>query len=419
MANGYAARSPKGGRNGSPRVWRALTGHLAGIPKLLFTPGSAPALKLVLGAVVMLGLAAPMASMAPVFGQAVKFFRIGTGSTGGTYHPIGGLIASTISNPPGARPCNRGGACGPEGLIAVAQSTGGSVANVNAIRDGRLESGLSQADIAYWAHKGEHIFRGKGKKVGNLRAIANLYPEAVHLVVRRDAKIAKVADLRGKRVSLGPRDSGTRVDAEIILRAFGITTRAIKAQYMGPGPSADALRAGTLDAIFLVAGPPAQAIVTLANSTEIALIPITGKQVARLRKRYPFFSHGVIPAGAYKNAYDIETLTVGAQWVVSSDVPEDLVHAITRALWHQNARRMLDDGHPEGRNIKLETALKGLGIPLHPGAARYYREAGVLKGEPGNPPRKPAPDATAPAGAGLEPATKPAAGGATGMRPTE
>lgn len=350
--------------------------------------------------------------MTPVVGQAVKFFRIGTGSTGGTYHPIGGLIASTISNPPGARPCDRGGACGPEGLIAVAQSTGGSVANVEAIRAGRLESGLVQADIAYWAYKGEHIFRRKGKKVAKLRAIANLYPEAVHLVVRKDAKITRVQDLRGKRVSLGPKDSGTRVDAEIILRAFGLTPKSIKAQYLGPGPSADALREGKLDAIFLVAGPPAQAILTLAGSTEIALVPIAGKRVERLRKRYPFFSHGIIPADSYKNTADIETLTVGAQWVVSADVPEELVHAITRALWHQNARRLLNEGHPEGRNIKIETALKGLGIPLHPGAARYYREAGVLNGDGGGALPKTHPNGSGrDAGTGRAPTAKPAATG--------
>jgi TRAP transporter TAXI family solute receptor len=266
-------------------------------------------------------IAALGAPSSPVLSEAVKFFRIGTGSTGGTYHPIGGLIASAISNPPGARPCDRGGACGPKGLIAVAQSTGGSVANVEAIRDGQLESGLAQADIAYWAYKGVHIFHRKGMKVEKLRAIANLYPEAVHLVVRKDAKITKIEDLRGKRVSLGPKDSGTRVDAEIILRAFGLTTRSIKAQYLGPGPSADALREGKLDAMFLVAGPPAKAIVGLASSTEIALLPIAGKRVTRLRKRYPFFSQGVIPADSYKNATDIETLTVGAQWVVSADVP--------------------------------------------------------------------------------------------------
>lgn len=404
MSNRHAARSTRGGRFTAPRQRNTSWHHPA-----LF-------LSALLSAFLVLTLTVPVT---PVFSQAVKFFRIGTGSTGGTYHPIGGLIASTISNPPGARPCDRGGACGPEGLIAVAQSTGGSVANVEAIRDGQLESGLVQADIAYWAYKGEHIFRRKGKRVEKLRAIANLYPEALHLVVRKDAKITRIQDLRGKRVSLGPKDSGTRVDAEIILRAFGLTPKSIKAQYLGPGPSADALREGKLDAIFLVAGPPAQAIVTLAGSTEIALVPIAGKRVERLRKRYPFFSRGVIPAGAYKNDGDIETLTVGAQWVVSADMPEELVHAITRALWHRNARQILDDGHPEGRNIKLETALKGLGVPLHPGAARYYREAGLLDGADGGAPGKTVPQATGrQPGSGIVPTAKPAATG-SGDRPSD
>jgi len=405
MAKGYTALTTRGGRNAGPPRWRVKPRRSLG-PRVLATALAA-----------LVGLVAALAPPAPAVGEEVKFFRIGTGSTGGTYHPIGGLIASAISNPPGARPCDRGGACGPMGLIAVAQSTGGSVANVAAIRAGQLESGLAQADIAYWAHQGKQIFRGKGKKVESLRAIANLYPEAVHLVVRKDAKIAKIADLRGKRVSLGPRDSGTRVDAEIILRAHGITTRAIKAQYLAPGPSADALRDGTLDAIFLVAGPPAQAIVGLAGSTEISLIPIAGKKVEQLRKRYPFFSRGVIPAGAYQNEQPIETLTVGAQWVVSAEVSEELVYAITRALWHKNARQMLDDGHPEGRNIKLETALKGLGVPLHPGAARYYRDAGLLTD--GSAPRKPAPDANAPGGTANTPKARPASGGSTASKPAD
>lgn len=401
MAKGHVAWSTRSGRFVAPRARK--------VRALSITAALASAL--------VLGIAAPMG---PVLSQTINFFRIGTGSTGGTYHPIGGLIASAISNPPGARPCDRGGACGPEGLIAVAQSTGGSVANVEAIRDGKLESGLAQADIAYWAFNGEQVFRKKGKRVAKLRAIANLYPEAVHLVVRKDAKIAKIEDLRGKRVSLGPKDSGTRVDAEIILRAFGLTPKSIKAEYLGPGPSADALREGKLDAMFLVAGPPAQAIVTLASSTEIALIPIAGKRMERLRKRYPFFSEGVIPAGAYKNDGDIATLTVGAQWVVSADVPDALVYAITRALWHKNSRQMIDDGHPEGRNIKLATALKGLGVPLHPGAARYYREVGVLNGADGGTTGKPAPDATkSNTSSGIEPAIKPASGGSSGARPAQ
>jgi len=329
---------------------------------------------------------------APILAQEVTFFRIGTGSTGGTYFPIGGLIANAISNPPGSRPCDRGGSCGPAGLIAVAQSTQGSVANVDAIRSGRLESGLVQADIAYWAYKGKHVFRRKGRKVENLRAIANLYPESIHLVVRAGAGIKSVADLRGKRVSLGEKESGTRVDAEIILRAYGLNAKKIKAQYLNPGPAADALRDGKLDAFFLVAGAPAGAIAELASNMEIALVPIAGKRIDKLIELYPFFSQGSITGEAYRGVGETRTLSVGAQWVVSSAISADIVYGITKALWHANARQLLDRGHPKGKTIRIENALRGIGLPLHPGAERFYRESGRIK-EPPAPPKqeKPAP----------------------------
>ena len=329
-------------------------------------------------AAALLGLACVTTAGTSASAQEETFFRIGTGSTGGTYFPIGGLIANVISNPPGARPCDKGGSCGPRGLIAFAQSTAGSVANVEGIREGRLESGLVQADIAHWAYKGARIFRGKGKRVEKLRAIANLYPEQVQLIVRRDSKIKSVAALRGKRVSLGLKDSGTRVDAEIILRAHGLGARSIRPRYLNPGPAGQALRDGKLDAFFLVAGTPAAAVSELANGTPIALVPITGRRVERLLKRYPFFSAGLIPADVYNGVAAVETLNVGAQWVVAADQPDDLVYAITRALWHKNARAILDAGHPKGKTIVLKNAIKGLGIPLHPGAARFYREEGLI-----------------------------------------
>ncbi|MHA1536259.1 MAG: TAXI family TRAP transporter solute-binding subunit [Alphaproteobacteria bacterium] len=330
-----------------------------------------------LGALCLLALMALGA--APILAQDVTFFRIGTGSTGGTYFPIGGLIANAISNPPGSRPCDRGGSCGPPGLIAVAQSTQGSVDNVEAIRSGQLESGLVQADIAYWAYKGEQVFAGKERKVESLRAIANLYPEAIHLVVRANSGIKSVADLRGKRVSVGKKESGTRVDAEIILGAYGLTAKRIKAHYLSPGPAADALREGKLDAFFLVAGAPAAAITELASTIEIALVPIAGKRIEKLIKRFPFFSHGTIAGGAYRGVGETSTLSVGAQWVVSAKVSADVVYGITKALWHANTRKLLDRGHPKGKTIRIENALRGIGIPLHPGAERFYREVGRIK----------------------------------------
>lgn len=318
--------------------------------------------------------APPVAAQHP----GIEYFRIGTGATGGTYFPIGGLLANAISRPAGSRPCDRGGSCGVAGLIAVAQSTDGSVANVDAIAAGRLESGLSQSDVAYWAYHGSGIYRKKGRVAG-LRAIANLYSESLHLVVRRGAGIVRVADLRGKRVSVGPKESGTRVDAGIVLEAHGLHARDLEIRFLKPGPAGDRLRDGDLDAFFFVAGTPAAAIADLAEHNDIALVPISAPDARRINSRFPFLSAGIIPAGVYRGVGRTSTLTVGAQWVVGARVDEATVYGITRALWHENTRRLLDRGHAEGRSIRLERALDGIGIPLHPGAARYYREIGRIR----------------------------------------
>ena len=308
--------------------------------------------------------------------QEITFLRIGTGSTVGTYFPIGGIIASAISKPPGSRDCEVGGSCGVPGLIAVAQSTEGSVANVMGIAEGTLESGLSQADISYWAYQGERIFKDSGP-IANLRTIANLYPEAVHIVVRRDSGINSIRELRGKRVSLDREGSGTRVDALSILAAYGLTPEDFEAEALAPGDAADQLRAGKLDAFFLVVGTPAKGIIDLAEDSLISLLPITGPEAEEVRKRYPFFHEDRIAAGTYFNVPSTQTLSLGAQWLVSADVPEDLVYGMTQALWHENTRPLLDNGHPKGRLIDVDSAFDGLVVPMHPGAVRYYLDAGI------------------------------------------
>ncbi|MCP4328656.1 MAG: TAXI family TRAP transporter solute-binding subunit [Alphaproteobacteria bacterium] len=310
--------------------------------------------------------------------QQLSFFRIGTGSTGGTYFPIGGLLASLISNPPGSRSCDKGGSCGVPGLIAVAQSTEGSVDNINGIAAGEIDSGLSQADVAYWAYTGTGVYAWRGP-YEKLRLIANLYPESVQVVVRRDSGIASVADLRGKRVALGAPESGTLVDAQIILKTFGIEEFDLKPFYLLPGPAGDLLRDGGLDAFFLVAGVPTNAISILSEEIEIDLLSVEGEQAAQLIEDYPFFAFNLIPAETYAGTAEVRTLAVGAQWVLSADIDEDIVYGMTRALWHDNSRRLLSSGHPKGEHIRTESALDGAAIPLHPGAERYYREAGLIE----------------------------------------
>ena len=308
-----------------------------------------------------------------------RFFRIGTGSTAGTYFPVGGLLTSAISNPTGGRSCERGGSCGPPGLIAAAVSSNGSVANIDAIASGQLESGLSQADIAHWAYHGTGIYKNKGAVTG-LRAIANLFPETMHLVIQRNIFARDVTALRGKRISLDREGSGTRVDALMVLRAFGMKPQDLDLVEASATESAHLLRRGELDGFFFVAGTPAAAVDELAREARINLVPISGPAAEKLVSSVPFFAEGTIPAGTYFNVGQTRTISVGAQWLVSEAVPEETVYKITASLWHERSRAILDSGHPKGQQIRLENALMGLGVPLHEGAARYYREAGLLTG---------------------------------------
>jgi TRAP transporter TAXI family solute receptor len=310
--------------------------------------------------------------------QDITFFRIGTGGTSGTYFPIGGLIANAISNPPGSRSCKDGGSCGVPGLVATAVSSNGSVANVAGIASGSMQSGFIQSDVAYWASTGTGIYDGHPKNDG-LRAIANLYPESFHLIVRKDAGIKSMADLKGKRVSLDEPGSGTLVDARLILQAYGLTEKDIVAHYLKPQEASDKLKDDAIDGFFSVAGWPEGAVAELAATTGIDLVPIDGPEAEALIRQYTFFASDKIPDGAYKNVAGVKTIAVDAVWATSVKQPDELIYNITATLWNQSTRKLLDSGHLKGRTIKIETALDGLGIPLHAGAEKFYRENGNLK----------------------------------------
>jgi len=310
--------------------------------------------------------------------EEITFFRIATGGIGGTYYPVGGLIAQAISNPPGSRPCDKGGSCGVPGLVAVAQSSHGSVANIEAIASGQVDSAFAQSDIAYWAYTGTGIYIDSGK-IQNIRAIANLYPESIHLVARKGSGIRSILDLKGKRVSLDEQGSGTLVDARLILSAFGLGEKDFKPFYMKPIPSIERIEAGELDAFFIVAGYPANAVAELARTSGAELIPIEGPEIDALVKKYGFLTHSVIPADTYQDIGEVNTVSLGAQWIVDASADADLIYEITRALWSEATRKLLESGHPKAKEIQLNDALDGIAIPLHPGAERYYKEVGLTK----------------------------------------
>lgn len=305
-------------------------------------------------------------------------FRIGTGAIAGTYHPIGALLANIISQPPGSVACKDGGSCGVPNLVASTASSQGSVANMRAIQDGRIPSGFSQADVAHDMVHGKGAFSGL-PSLNKVRAIANLYPETLHVVVRKGAGIKTIQDMRGKRVSLDLLGSGTRYAAGIIMTAHGLGESDFIAVQATAGQAAHLMRGGELDAFFLVAGIPARAVTTLTRDKVAAVITLGESETVRILQEHPFFSRSAIADGTYDHVDRLLTIAVGALWLTSTDVPVDLINAMCKALWSVPARAALDEGHPQGKHIKLETALDGIAIPLHPGAERCYRELGVLK----------------------------------------
>ncbi len=305
------------------------------------------------------------------------FFIIATGPTSGTYFPIGEAIAGLVSHPPGLHRCETPGVCGPEGLIASAQTSEGAVANVMDVNAHRVNSGLAQADVVAEAVAGKGAFAKRGKQ-SHIAVIAALFPEEMHLVVARSAKIKSVEGLRGKRVSLGVSGSGTAVTARAVLAAYRIPVRRIKALELSSDVAAEALEKGKLDAFFSMGGAPVGLVRDLIASGKAELVPIDGAGRKRLLERQPALSADAIAAGTYAGQGAVQTVSVRALWIVNNTEPADLVYGVTKALFNPDNRALLDQSHPEARLIRIDTAAQALPAPLHPGALRFYRETGAL-----------------------------------------
>lgn len=310
------------------------------------------------------------------------FFRIGTGGAEGTYFPIGSLIAEGLTPSQSAADCASITPCGVPGLVAVAQTSNGSVSNVRSVAAGELEAALVQADVATWAYQGKEMF-GDDPRLMGLRAVASLYPESLHIVVRRDLAIHSVAGLRGLRISLDEPGSGTLVESRIVLAAYGLAEADVHPEFVKPGLAGARMLDGHLDGFMVMAGYPADSVKQLLGRTAIDLVPIEPGVAEVIRAGNPFLRAATIPAGTYDGVGAVPTLEVMAQLLVDASLSDAWVYAITRALWGDRVQRLLHNGHPKGRLIVLEHALDGLAIPLHPGAARFYREAGLLPGAAG------------------------------------
>lgn len=302
--------------------------------------------------------------------------RIGTGGSAGTYLPIGTLIANSITGP---NNFHKSKSYFEPDLIAIAQRAAGSGSNVEDISQGLLEGGLAQADVVHWAFNGSGPFKGKPPRK-NLRGIATLYLESVHLIARNGADISSIQDLEGKLVSLDEQGSGTRLDALTIMEANGLSTNSFNAVYLKTADAIDRLRRDELDAFFIIAGYPVNAVSKLIAEGRAQVVPISGPLVDALVADYPYFSNESIPENTYQNPDTIQTIGVPAQLITSSRMDEQLIYNITSMLWSETTLNLLSLDHSKGKDVQLETALIGMDVPLHPGAKRFYQEQGMLTG---------------------------------------
>jgi len=305
-----------------------------------------------------------------------RFFRIGTASTGGSFFQIGGVVASAVSGPVEGAACGPGGGCGVPGLVAVAQATQGSMENLRLINNKQIESGFAQADLAAMAYGGTGAF-ADDRPMSRLRVIASLFKEALHVVVRVDSPIRSIDGLTGKVVAVGESGSGTAVNAKVLLAAAGFSDSDVTRKNLRPSQAAEEMKAGTVDAMILAGSYPVPAIQELAAAMPIRLVPVTGAVAAKLQHEFSYYSPAVIPAGSYRNV-DTDTRSIGfyALWLVDMDADSGLIYDITRALWSESAAKLFAAIDPIGRQIQLADALKGVSLPLHPGAERFYREKG-------------------------------------------
>ncbi len=316
------------------------------------------------------GLAAALlVGASPALAQNVRFFRIGAGPIGGTLFPAAGWISGAISNPPGSRPCERNGSCGVPGLIALAQSTEGGVANIEALRDGAIDAALAYSGMAHDALTGRAAFQKTGP-FADLCAVATLAPEALHVLVRYGGPVAKIADLKGRKVAVGAEGQGPAVIAEEVLRAHGIQPKQFQAIALNPDAAAGALAAGEIDAMIFLAHAPAAVAVQMIADHGGVLLPLSPDRAHAAATSDPYLFAAEIPRSAYGRA-PVPTVATVPVLLVKAGLDATLVTAMSRALWL--AMKVDTGSNPLDVNTFAAGQIARRGVPLHP-AAQAFRD---------------------------------------------
>ncbi len=320
--------------------------------------------------IVMAALATAVATGLGAAGAAAQdqqFVSIGTGGVTGVYYPTGGAICRLVNK-------NRK----EHGIRCSVESTGGSVFNINSIRQGELEFGVAQSDWQFHAFNGSSRFEEQGP-FENLRAVFSVHPEPFTVVARADSGITNFEDLKGKRVNIGNAGSGQRGTMEVVMEALGWTTNDFAlASELKSAEQSQALCDNKIDAMVFTVGHPSGSIQEATTSCDSVLVNVAGSAIDQLVEENSFYRGATIPGGMYRgNDSDVATFGVGATFVSSADVPDDAVYTIVKAVFENiDTFRGL---HPAFANLDPAQMVRdGLSAPLHPGAERYYKEAGLL-----------------------------------------
>ena len=296
---------------------------------------------------------------------AAEFITIGTGSVTGTYYPTGGAVCRLVNKYKKETK-----------IRCSVESTGGSVYNINTIKNGELDFGIAQSDVVYQAANGQKKFEGKAVK--KLRSVMAIYPELFTLVTRKEAAINKIEDIKGKRINLGNPGSGNEATALGMFKALGMSKADLSfAGVLKAGEAPDALRDNKIDGYFYMVGHPTANIKDASNSVDVQITPIKGEKIDAYVKANPYFAQADVPAGLYKGVdAPVPTFGVKAVLVTSTDVSEKAVYTLVKAILENfDAFKKL---HPAYANITKESLLDGLSAPQHEGAKKYFKEAGLL-----------------------------------------
>lgn len=286
---------------------------------------------------------------------------LATGGTSGTYYPFGGAMAQIWNK-------------SIEKMNVTAQATGASKENIRLVGKGEADLAIVQNDVMDYAVKGIELF--SGEKVTGFRTIATLYPEVVQIVTDPSSGINSIADMRGKRVSVGDAGSGVEANAKQILAAYGITFDDVKAAHLSFKESASALKDKQLDAFFVTAGVPNAAIQEIAALSPVKILSVDDATAAKLMATYKYYTKVAIPSGTYNGmSADASTLAVKATLIVRSELPDAVVYALTKALFEKQSD--LASAHAKGKELSLKGAVEGVSVDFHPGALKYYKEKGV------------------------------------------